>query len=203
MGSRMGTAIFLRSKWAPLRQKESRTYAQFLNTSSTNSAQAPIRPGASTAKPGAQGQNLCQHWPWPGRCLPEPTTSTYPHRLLRANGDQWISEQAGVQPSAEVCFIPFKILALQQLFKLSDEELEFHQANHRRSCEEFVGLDGKNSSPNATTVAVFQDLLSLGGFESLIHEKGARNRPLREPMLLSTLCHCRLHGRLFLSMDIA
>jgi hypothetical protein len=43
----MGTAIFLQSKWAPVHQKETRTCAQFLNTSSTIGAQAHIYPGAN------------------------------------------------------------------------------------------------------------------------------------------------------------
>jgi hypothetical protein len=50
--------------------------------------------------------------------------------------------------------ILFKMLVLQQLFNLSDEELEF-QVNDRRSCEEFVGLGVMNSIPDATTVAFF------------------------------------------------
>jgi len=92
------------------------------------------------------------------------------------------------------------MLVLQQLFNLSDQELEF-QVNDRHFFEEFVGLGVMNSIPDATTVAFFRDrlfkagvielvwadsaysgegfadLLSLGGFESLIHEKGARNQP--------------------------
>jgi transposase, IS5 family len=44
--------------------------------------------------------------------------------------------------------ILFKMLVLQQLFKLSDEELEF-QMNDRRSFEEFVGLGVMNSIPLA------------------------------------------------------
>jgi IS5 family transposase len=43
------------------------------------------------------------------------------------------------------------MLVLQQLFNLSDEELEFHVSD-RRSFEEFVGLCVMNSIPDATTV---------------------------------------------------
>jgi IS5 family transposase len=48
------------------------------------------------------------------------------------------------------------MLVLQQLFNLSNEELEV-QANERRSFEEFVGLGVMNSIPDATTVAFFQE----------------------------------------------
>ena len=48
--------------------------------------------------------------------------------------------------------ILFKMLVLQQLFNLSDEELEF-QVNDRRSFEEFVGLGEMNDILDATTVA--------------------------------------------------
>jgi IS5 family transposase len=50
------------------------------------------------------------------------------------------------------------MLVLQQLFNLSDEELEF-QVNDRRSCEEFIGLGVMNSIPDATTVALFRERL--------------------------------------------
>jgi transposase, IS5 family len=51
--------------------------------------------------------------------------------------------------------ILFKMLILQQLFNLSDEELEF-QVNDRRSFEEFVGLDVMDNMPGATTIAFFR-----------------------------------------------
>ncbi|WP_233128812.1 transposase [Synechococcus sp. 8F6] len=44
--------------------------------------------------------------------------------------------------------ILFKMLVLQQLFNLSDEEIEF-QVNDRRSFEEFVGLGVMNDIPDA------------------------------------------------------
>lgn len=58
--------------------------------------------------------------------------------------------------------ILFKMLVLQQLFNLSDEELEF-QANDRRSFEEFIGLGVINSIPDATTVAFFRERLRKAG----------------------------------------
>ena len=54
--------------------------------------------------------------------------------------------------------ILFKLLVLQQLFNLSDEELEF-QANYRRSFAEFVGLGVMNNIPDATTIAFFRERL--------------------------------------------
>jgi len=54
--------------------------------------------------------------------------------------------------------ILFKMLILQQLFNLIDEELEF-QANDRRSFEEFVGLGVMNNIPDATTIAFFRERL--------------------------------------------
>ena len=42
------------------------------------------------------------------------------------------------------------MLVLQQLFNLSDEELEF-QMNDRRSFESFLDLDIMNTIPDATT----------------------------------------------------
>ena len=50
--------------------------------------------------------------------------------------------------------ILFKMLVLQQLFNLSDEEVEF-QVNDRRSFEEFVGLGVMNDIPDSTTVVFF------------------------------------------------
>ena len=54
--------------------------------------------------------------------------------------------------------ILFKMLILQQLFNISDEELEF-QVNDRRSFEEFVGLGVMNSIPDATTITFFRERL--------------------------------------------
>ena len=52
----------------------------------------------------------------------------------------------------------FKMLILQQLFNLSDEELEF-QVNDRRSFEEFVDVGVMNSIPDATTITFFREKL--------------------------------------------
>jgi len=58
--------------------------------------------------------------------------------------------------------ILFKMLVLQQLFNLSDEEVEF-QVNDRRCFEEFVGLGVMNDIPDATTVAFFWERLRKAG----------------------------------------
>ncbi len=52
----------------------------------------------------------------------------------------------------------FKILVLQQLFNLNDEELEF-QVNDGRSFEEFAGLGVMKSIPDASTIAFFRKRL--------------------------------------------
>ena len=63
--------------------------------------------------------------------------------------------------------IIFKMLVLQQLFNLSDQDLEV-KVNDRRSFENFVGLGVMNSIPDATTVAIFRDrLLKAGVIEEL------------------------------------
>ena len=56
----------------------------------------------------------------------------------------------------------FKMLVLQQLFNLSDEELEF-QVNDRRSFEDFIGFGAMNTIPDATTVAFFRERLRKAG----------------------------------------
>jgi len=79
--------------------------------------------------------------------------------------------------------ILFKMLVLQQLFNLSDEELEF-QVNDRRSFEEFVGLGVMNDIPDATTVAFFRERLRKAcvieelfeKFERYLREQGLEAR---------------------------
>ena len=50
------------------------------------------------------------------------------------------------------------MLVLQQLFNLSEEELEF-QVNDRFSFDEFVGFGVMNSIPDAIPVAFFRERL--------------------------------------------
>ncbi len=66
--------------------------------------------------------------------------------------------------------ILFKMLVLQQLFNLSDEELEF-QVNDRRSFEEFVGLGVMNTIPDATTIAFFSERLRKAGVVDELFER--------------------------------
>lgn len=77
----------------------------------------------------------------------------------------------------------FKMLVLQQLFNLSDEEIEF-QVNDRRSFEEFVGLGVMNNIPNATTLSFFRERLRRTGlieelfemFEGYLRDQGLEAR---------------------------
>jgi len=62
------------------------------------------------------------------------------------------------------------MLVLQQLFNLSDEELEF-QVNDRRSFEEFVGLVVMNTIPDATTIAFFRERLRKAGVVDELFER--------------------------------
>ena len=79
--------------------------------------------------------------------------------------------------------ILFKMLVLQQLFNLSDEEVEF-QVNDRRSFEKFVGLGVMNDIPDATTVAFFRERLRKSGvieelfemFEEYLRDQGLEAR---------------------------
>ena len=75
------------------------------------------------------------------------------------------------------------MLVLQQLFNLSDEELEF-QVNDRRSFKEFVGLGVMNLILDATSVASFRERLRKAGvieqlfemFESYLRSQGLQAR---------------------------
>ena len=77
----------------------------------------------------------------------------------------------------------YKMLVLQPLFTLSDEEIEF-QENDRRSFEEFVGLGVMNDIPDATTVAFFRERLRKADviedlfeqFEAYLREQGLEAR---------------------------
>jgi IS5 family transposase len=71
------------------------------------------------------------------------------------------------------------MLVLQQLFNLSDEELEY-QVNDIRSFEEFVGLGVMNSIPDTTTICLFTERLREAGdieefyeiFETFLRSQG-------------------------------
>ena len=55
--------------------------------------------------------------------------------------------------------VMFKILLLQRLYKLSDEQAEF-QLNDRRSFLRFVGLKPSDTAPDHTTIWNFREQLS-------------------------------------------
>jgi len=75
------------------------------------------------------------------------------------------------------------MLVLQQLFILSDDEVEF-QINDRRTFEEFVGLGVMNGIRDATTVAFFRERLRKANvidelfemFESYPRDQGLEAR---------------------------
>jgi len=79
--------------------------------------------------------------------------------------------------------ILFKMLILQQLFNLSERELEF-QVNDRHSFEEFVGLGVMNYIPDATTIAFFIERFRKVGvieelfemFEAYLRSQGLEAR---------------------------
>jgi len=75
------------------------------------------------------------------------------------------------------------LLVLQQLFNLSEEEVEF-QVNDKCSFEEFVGLGVMNDILDATTVVFFRERLREANvidelfelFESYLRDKGLEAR---------------------------
>ena len=66
--------------------------------------------------------------------------------------------------------IMFKMLVLQHLFNLSDEELEF-QVNDRRSFEGFVGLGVMDSILDVTTVWLFREHLRQADVNEELFQK--------------------------------
>lgn len=73
----------------------------------------------------------------------------------------------------------FKLLILQQMYAISDDELEF-QVNDRVSFMEFLGLGIEDSIPDAKTVWLFRDNLAkhdlvkqvFSQFDDYLREKG-------------------------------
>ena len=64
----------------------------------------------------------------------------------------------------------FKMLVLQQLYNISDEELEY-QVNDRLSFMRFLGLGLAEPVPDATTVCLFrQELKQQGLIEELFEQ---------------------------------
>jgi len=112
-------------------------------------------------------------------------TESIPWELFRPLLDKGYSQERKSNAGRKRIdpLILFKMLVLQQLFNLSDEEVEF-QVNDRRSFEEFVGLGVMNDIPDATTVAFFRERLRKAGvieelfemFEGYLRDQGLEAR---------------------------
>ena len=71
--------------------------------------------------------------------------------------------------SFEVLLI-FKMLILQKLYNLSDEELEY-QINDRLSFMKFLGLGIEDKVPDATTLWLFREKIKEKGLEKELFEE--------------------------------
>ncbi len=86
------------------------------------------------------------------------------------------------------------MLILQQLFNLSDEELEF-QPNDRRSFEEFVGLGVMDQIPDSTTISFLpRETSKSEGYQGRALYGKAIGQPLggltNHPAQISPSCSC-------------
>lgn len=75
---------------------------------------------------------------------------------------------AGRKPFDRV--LMFKLLILQQLHNLSDEQLEY-QVNDRLSFMQFLGLSWADTIPDATTVWLFRQQLTDAGLVEVLFEQ--------------------------------
>ena len=75
---------------------------------------------------------------------------------------------AGRKPTDDI--LMFKMLILQQLYNISDQELEY-QINDRFSFMKFLGLGIEDSVPDGTTVWMFRDNLKKEGLITELFEK--------------------------------
>ena len=88
--------------------------------------------------------------------------------LLERVNQRGTTSQAGRKPTDVI--LMFKLLVLQHLFNLSDDELEY-QANDRVSFMKFLGLGIEGRIPDAKTVWLFrQQLTEQGSFEALFEQ---------------------------------
>ena len=90
--------------------------------------------------------------------------------ILEQVHDKPRKNNAGRKPIDAI--VMFKMLVLQQLYNISDEELEY-QVNNRLSFMIFLGLGLAEPVPDATTVWLFRQQLKQQGlieelFEQLI-----------------------------------
>jgi len=89
---------------------------------------------------------------------------------------------AGRKP-LDVVFM-FKILILQMLYNLSDEQVEF-QINDRLSFCRFLGLPLGGSSPDSTTVCRFREaLVKAGAVKPLFDVFAARDPHSRDRLII-------------------
>lgn len=70
-------------------------------------------------------------------------------------------KRAGGRPAYDVVMM-FKILVIQRLYNLSDDEMEF-QLNDRITFMRFVGLNMGDTIPDAKTIWLYRDNLSKAG----------------------------------------
>ncbi len=64
----------------------------------------------------------------------------------------------------------FKLLILQKLYNISDEQLEY-QVNDRLSFMQFLGLSLSDAVPDGTTVWLFRQQLTEAGLVEVLFEK--------------------------------
>lgn len=97
--------------------------------------------------------------------------------ILERLYDQNRSSKAGRKPFDSL--LMFKLMILQKLYNLSDEELEY-QVNDRLSFMKFLKLGLEDTIPDATTVWLFREKLTKQGlieelfnqFDDVLRERG-------------------------------
>ena len=88
--------------------------------------------------------------------------------LLEQVNQRYTTSRAGGKATDVI--LMFKLLVLQHLFNLSDDELEY-QANDRLSFMKFLGLGIEDRIPDAKTVWLFrQQLTEQGSIEELFEQ---------------------------------
>lgn len=88
--------------------------------------------------------------------------------LLQQIHDKPRKSQAGRKPIDAI--VMFKLLVLQQLYNISDEELEY-QVSDRLSFMQFLGFTLADEVPDATTVWLFRKQLSEQGLIEALFEQ--------------------------------
>jgi hypothetical protein len=83
-------------------------------------------------------------------------------RPLLTKAVEKIQRQSPVGRKRLDVVLMFKILILQSLYQLSDEQMEY-QINDRYSFGEFLGLAGSANIPDDTTIWKYRELLTKQG----------------------------------------